>query len=88
MELTKRQIEFLGNFEEQLGILSLALERSGVTRKEYDGWLNNLEFKKEVIRVEELAVDFVENRLLQLINEGDLQAIQFYLKTKAKKRGY
>ena len=88
MELTKRQIEFLGNFEVQLGILSLALERSGVTRKEYDGWMNNIDFKREVHRVEDLAVDFVENRLLQLINEGDLNAIQFYLKTKAKKRGY
>lgn len=37
---------------------------------------------------EENVADIAENRLITAINEGELKAVIFYLKTKGKKRGY
>ena len=88
MELSSEQEHFLQTMEKSLGILSVALQKSEVSRQEYDGWLENKEFIRRLEIVKETAVDYVENKLLTKINTGDLQAIQYYLKTKGKKRGY
>ena len=88
MTLTDEQENFLSNLEKQMGILSSALQKSNITQEKYDDWYRNVEFKKRVNLINERSIDFVENQLLKKINEGDLSAIQFYLKTKGKKRGY
>ena len=88
MELTPEQKDFLEGLETQLGVLNAALNRSNIDNETYLGWLNNPTFKKAVGQVNERTIDFVENQLLRKIGEGDLTAIQFYLKTKGKKRGY
>ena len=59
-----------------------------IPREEYEMWLKNIEFKKRIDNINDASLDFVENQLLKQIREGDLGAIQFYLKTKGKKRGY
>ena len=41
--------------------------------------------EKEVV---EFTLDLAESRLLDAINEGNLTAVMFYLKTKGKNRGY
>jgi hypothetical protein len=74
--------------EKSLGIVSIALEKLNVTRETYDTWLKNNSFKQGVDRINEMSLDFVENKLLKKIRDEDLTAIQFYLKTKGKKRGY
>lgn len=86
--LSERQEEFLATLTKTLGVVSQACDKLGIPRDEYDTWLTNLEFKKRVNQVNETSIDFVENKLLQKINQNDLNAIQFYLKTKGKKRGY
>ncbi|MBQ2788835.1 MAG: hypothetical protein IJE97_04305, partial [Thermoguttaceae bacterium] len=37
---------------------------------------------------EERALDFVESKMFQAIQNGDVRLIQFYLSTKGRKRGY
>jgi len=86
--MNEEQIVFLDYLEKSLGIVSIALEKLNVTRETYDTWLKNNSFKQGVDRINEMSLDFVENKLLKKIRDEDLTAIQFYLKTKGKKRGY
>jgi hypothetical protein len=86
--LTQEQEQFLDALEKALGVLSLALQKTETPREVYDGWLRNNTFKVRVENINELSIDFVENKLLKKIQQDDLNAIQFYLKTKGKKRGY
>jgi hypothetical protein len=86
--MNEEQKYFIEHYKKSLGILSVALAKCEVTQETYNGWLRNKEFVKAVEDANNTSVDYVENKLLNLINEGDLQAIQFYLKTKGKKRGY
>lgn len=86
--MTDKQIEFLDALESNLGIVSIACDKTNTDRETFDSWLNQLDFKKKYNSVREKSVDYVEHQLLKLINEGDLSAIQFYLKTQGKKRGY
>lgn len=88
MELSQPQEEFLDLLGKSLGVVSVALQKCGIERTQYEAWLKNTEFKKRIDRINEMSIDFVENKLLLKIQDGDLSAIQFYLKTKGKKRGY
>lgn len=88
MELTEQQEEFLDTLEKSLGVVSNALQKCNLERPVYENWLKNMTFKQRIDRINEMSIDFVENKLLLKIKDGDLAAIQFYLKTKGKKRGY
>jgi len=50
--------------------------------------MEEIDFLMEYRKVEDKSIDYVENKLIQEINKGNLSAIQFYLKTKGKNRGY
>jgi hypothetical protein len=88
MELSEKQELFLDLLEKSLGVVSLALQKSEISKEDYDNWMKNQAFKKRVDNINELSIDFVENKLLKKIQNDDLNAIQFYLKTKGKRRGY
>ena len=88
IKLTDNQELFLSVLEKSLGIVSIALQKTDISREEFVVWQDNLEFKRRLDLVSDTSIDYVENKLLTLINKGDLSAIQFYLKTKGKKRGY
>lgn len=71
------------------GIVSYACQKVGITRACYYKWRDSdLKFKERAEEVEEETIDVVESKLLSAINNDDLTAIIFYLKTKGKKRGY
>lgn len=75
--------------EDHLGIVTAACRAAGVSRATYYVWLNNDPvFKALAEDVSEIALDFVENKLLQQIKNGEVSSTIFYLKTKGKKRGY
>lgn len=71
------------------GIVSMACESVGLDRSSYYRYYNSdKKFKKSADETSERAIDFVESKLFNRINAGSDTAIIFFLKTKAKKRGY
>lgn len=86
--LNKEQLEFLAVLEQSLGVVSLALKKTGVRRETYEDWCDNIFFTERVVEIDETSVDYVENQLLKQIEKGNISAITFYLKTKGKNRGY
>jgi|LauGreDrversion4_2_1035121.scaffolds.fasta_scaffold1245743_2 hypothetical protein len=86
--LNKEQTEYLNLLTQVMGVESIALERSGTSKETLNKWKENIFFLEGIKQVEERQLDYVENALFRLINEGNISAIQFYLKTKGKERGY
>ena len=88
MTLTREQKDFLDYLRQSLGVVTIALQASGIKRDTYEDWLENPLFEEEVEKVDAYSIDFVENQLIKEIRNGNMSAIQYYLKTKAKDRGY
>lgn len=82
----KAMIEAL---EKSLGVVTTACEVVGISRKTHYEWMKtDPEYKEAVEDISEAAIDFVESKLHDRIKEKDTTSIIFFLKTKAKKRGY
>lgn len=71
------------------GNVSEAVKKANIGRATHYKWMNqDPEYKEAIEGLEDVTHDFVEHQLLKSINEGDKTSIIFYLKTKAKHRGY
>lgn len=89
MKKKERQEMFLEHFRKSHGIVSYACQQTGITRACYYKWRDSdPKFKERAEEIEEETIDIVESKLFSAINNDDLTAIIFYLKTKGKKRGY
>lgn len=87
--LVERKQRFLEALKEHLGIVATACSACGMTRQTYYNWRHNdAEFKAAVDEITETQIDYVEDKLLNQIKNGNTTATIFYLKTKGKKRGY
>lgn len=74
---------------EHLGIVTNACKAAGIGRRTYYNWREeDPEFAKACDDVSEQTIDFVESKLLENIRDGKEASQIFYLKTKAKHRGY
>ena len=83
---TKQVIEAI---ESARGLVSLAAERLGITRQALEYWIREKpEVKLALDNARARQLDVVEARLFQAINDGEMAAIIFYLKTIGKNRGY
>jgi hypothetical protein len=72
-----------------LGNVSKTCDMLGINRSTfYEYYNNDIEFKGKVDDIKNIALDFVEDKLIGKIKDGDIVAILFYLKTQGKKRGY
>ncbi len=86
-QLKKEQL--LEALVKSLGIVSTACLNVGMSRTTYYKYYNEDEqFKGQVNDISDIAIDFAESKLFDLIKEGNITAVIFYLKTKGKKRGY
>jgi len=74
---------------QSLGNVSEVCNKLNISRTTFYNYYNNdLEFKEQIDDIKNIALDFVESKLIGKIKEGDIVAILFYLKTQGKKRGY
>ena len=82
----KKMLEAL---EYNLGIVSTSCASADVSRATHYRWLKEDEdYKAYVKDIHEAAIDFVEGQLYAKIKDKDTASIIFYLKSKAKHRGY
>lgn len=80
---------FLSSFGAHKGNVTLACKAARVGRSTYYEWLDaDQAFRAQVEAAFEAVIDHVEDKLHKLIDTLEPAAIFFFLKTRAKKRGY
>lgn len=85
---SKKQL-FLEIFEKTACNISEACKHININRWTYYDWYNNdSDFKQSIDSLKEGLIDFAESQLMRNINNGDNASIMFFLKCKAKDRGY
>lgn len=76
-------------FGKKGGNLSATADALGISRTTLYYWRNSdAELDEMMKEVEEGLIDFSESKLMEAIQDGNLTAIIFHLKTKGKNRGY
>lgn len=76
-------------YKNNAGNLSLTAEVLGIDRSTLWEWRKKFpELERMLNDYDESLGDLAESKLMMAINEGNLTAIIFYLKTKHKGRGY
>lgn len=88
--LTEKQEEMILALKEKtVGNISVACKQVGISRQTHYDWLDSSDsYKKAYSEVLEGLKDFVETQLMLNIKGGNVVAQIFWLKTKAKDRGY
>lgn len=87
--MKNKKKDMIDALRDNLGIITLAAKCVGISRQTHYDWMSSdPEYKKESEMIMEERGDFVENRLLQAISDGDVTAVIFYCKTKLRNRGY
>ena len=74
---------------EARGIQSVAARRLGCSRETLRRYVNQFATVRTAVEdARDGLLDFAESKLLKLIDDENITAIIFYLKTQGKKRGY
>jgi len=71
------------------GVIKMAADQVGINRTTHYLWIDeDPEYKAAVAELKEVKKDFVESKLMSLINGGDVASTIFAAKTLLKDRGY
>ena len=71
------------------GVVAHAAKQVGIDRSTHYLWMEtDTEYKAAYGDLKEYKKDFIESKLIKLINEGDTAATIFAAKTQLKDRGY
>lgn len=88
-QMTRKQKDYLKVLKATAGLVSPATEKFGIDRSTHYLWMKKFEgFKEAVEDISASMVDFTEGQLFNLIKQGEPSAVYFFLKCKAKSRGY
>ena len=80
---------FLTVFISKANNISESCKAAAINRDTYYDWIKkDSEFKKAVADAKEALYDFAETALVKAMQDGNFQAIKFYLINKAKQRGW
>jgi len=81
--------KIIAALKETKGLLTLAARKAGVSYSTVNRYANDFPSVRQAVEeAKESMTDFAEGKLFQAINEGNMTAVIFYLKTKGKARGY
>lgn len=87
--MAKRKEAFLEVLEKNAGSITDACRAIGTARHQYYDWIKKDEkFKEQCDAITESLIDRAESKLHAAIEGGQAWAICFFLKCKAKHRGY
>ena len=81
--------QMIDAIQDAKGILTVAARKLQCSRMTVYRYINKYNTVKDAYEeTNESNIDFVETKLMEQINKGNITAIIFFLKTKAKHRGY
>lgn len=85
----QRKQRMLECLEKHLGIVTTAAKDAGIDRATHYRWMeSDSEYKNAVDALEDVALDFAEQCLFDQMRDGTPASTIFYLKYRARKRGY
>jgi len=85
----KKKKLFIEKLRYAAGNISKVCDALNIGRRTYYNWLEkDPKFKEAVEDAQEALIDDVESALYSQISNGDTTAMIFFLKTRAKHRGY
>lgn len=83
------QINLLAALEKSMGVVSTACAALGISRTNHYKWMKeDAEYKARYEELRDVALDYAESKLYEMIGKNNTAATIFYLKTKGKDRGY
>jgi hypothetical protein len=88
-QIAARKAAFVSAMVQSLGVASKASLLTGIPLRTHRYWMAEDEVYRGLIaEMKEVALDFYEETLHQLIREKNVSAVIFALKTQGKRRGY
>jgi hypothetical protein len=87
--IAARKKAFMNAMVKSLGVVSKAVIISGIPQRTHFWWMEHDEvYREQINAIKEVALDFYEDALHDLIRQRQPAAIIFALKTQGRKRGY